>query len=210
LTIRFSQIDESNLADHARLRATDVCLYLYEYTSGRDYSFSQTNDLINNFKKKPGSSSPAELRYKNGAIARCAQTLGQTLNAEWLDVATLVPVPGSKALGHPDFDDRMTQVCRMIRAGVDVRALVRQRVSTQAAHEAGPSGARVTVDELLDAYEIDETLALPAPRAIGIFDDVLTAGTHFRAMHTVLSQRFPGVPITGIFIARRVFPPEHV
>jgi len=40
---------------------------------------------------------------------------------------------------------------------------------------------------------------------IGILDDVLTAGTHFRAMQTVLSDRFPGVPIIGLFVARRVF-----
>jgi hypothetical protein len=41
---------------------------------------------------------------------------------------------------------------------------------------------------------------------IGVFDDVLTVGRHYRAMHTVLSQRFPGVPITGIFIARTIHP----
>jgi len=35
---------------------------------------------------------------------------------------------------------------------------------------------------------------------------VLTAGTHFVAMKTTLSRRFPGVSISGFFIARRVFP----
>jgi predicted amidophosphoribosyltransferase len=64
----------------------------------------------------------------------------------------------------------------------------------------------VTVEDLLSVYRIDETIALPPPRAIGIIDDVLTAGTHFRAMDTVLRARFPEVPITGMFIARRVFP----
>jgi hypothetical protein len=46
------------------------------------------------------------------------------------------------------------------------------------------------------------------PRAIGVVDDVLTAATHFRAMKDVLATRFPGIPITGIFIARRVFPDD--
>lgn len=77
-----------------------------------------------------------------------------------------------------------------------------------AAHEAAP-GERISVQALIDDYEIVEALAEPPPRQIGIFDDVLTAGTHYRAMHTVLSRRFPGVPITGLFVARRVFPPEH-
>jgi hypothetical protein len=78
-------------------------------------------------------------------------------------------------------------------------------MSTAAAHEAG-SGERPSVEDLLAIYEIDETLAQPAPTAIGIFDDVLTAGTHYRAMEITLRNCFPGVPIFGIFIARRVFP----
>jgi hypothetical protein len=34
---------------------------------------------------------------------------------------------------------------------------------------------------------------------------VLTAGTRYRAMHTVLSARFPHIPIQRIFLARRIF-----
>jgi len=37
-----------------------------------------------------------------------------------------------------------------------------------------------------------------------VFDDFLTTGSHFRAMTSVLEAEFPGVPITGLFIARRV------
>jgi hypothetical protein len=44
------------------------------------------------------------------------------------------------------------------------------------------------------------------PQAIAVVDDVPTAGTHYRAMHTVLSQRPPRVPIAGVFVARRIFP----
>lgn len=203
--MRLSEIDDSNREDHTRLLPEDTCLYLYEYTSGRDYTFSATNNLVNNLKKKP-SASRAQLGYKAGAITGCAKTLGAALNPKWLDLATIVPVPGSKAADHPDFDTRMEQVARQIRPGLDVRNLVIQAQSTNAAHEVGV-GDRVTVQELLDLYSIDETIAAPAPRAIGILDDVLTAGTHFRAMKIKLAERFPGVPITGLFIARRVFPP---
>lgn len=206
--MRLSEIDDSNRADHARLQADDKCLYLFEYTSGRDYSFSATNDLINNLKKKP-TASHAQLRYKNGAINRCAAELRAALNPQWLDVATVVPVPGSKAIGHPDFDNRVERVAQFIRLGLDVRPLVVQSETTNAAHEAaGVNGERVTVEELVRIYRIDEALAAPPPRTIGVLDDVLTAGTHFRAMKIVLARRFPGVPITGIFVARRVFPPE--
>jgi predicted amidophosphoribosyltransferase len=119
-----------------------------------------------------------------------------------------VPVPGSKAADHPDHDDRMERICRLMRQPPpDVRALVRQAASTAAAHEAA-QGDRVTVEALLELYAIDEAHTAPAPQAIAIVDDVLTAGTHYRAMHRVLANRFPGVPIIGLFVARRVFPAD--
>jgi adenine/guanine phosphoribosyltransferase-like PRPP-binding protein len=43
------------------------------------------------------------------------------------------------------------------------------------------------------------------PRAnIAIVDDVLSSGKHFKVAQAHLSRRFPGVPVTGIFIARCV------
>jgi hypothetical protein len=203
--IRLLQIDESNIGDHARLRPEDRCYFLFEYTSGVTWAFSKTNNLISNLKKKPSISSANELYWKGQAIAQAAASLRQALNPAALDSVTMVPVPGSKAVGHVDHDARMEKICRLIRPKLDVRALVVQSASTTPAHEAG-EGERISVEELLDLYTIDETLTVPVPTALWIMDDVLTAGTHFRAMQIVLSGRFPGVPIFGIFIARRVFP----
>lgn len=206
--IRLSLIDESNRDDHARLTTDDTCYYLFEYTSHRGYTFSSTNQLISNLKKKPSTSGQLGYHYKAGAIAKCARQFGAALNPDWLADATLVPVPGSKVRGHPDYDDRIERVCLAIRQPpVDVRLLVFQTQTTVASHEVD-DGERVTVDELLEVYSIDESLTMPTPRAIVIVDDVLTAGTHYRAMHVTLSERFPNVPIVGLFIARRVFPAE--
>ena len=83
------------------------------------------------------------------------------------------------------------------------RAGVGGAASLQAAHE---SEQRPSVEDLLREYQIDERLANPAPRWIGVFDDLLTAGTHFVAMKRILAARFPGIRIQGFFIARRVFP----
>jgi hypothetical protein len=208
--IRLSLIDDSNRRGHFHLTAEDVCYYLFEYTSHRDYSFSTTNNLISNLKKKPSQASQPGFHYNARAITTCGQSLGHTLHPNWLGSATLVPVPCSKATGHPDHDDRVEQICRMMRhPPPDVRNLVVQTQSTNASHEVGP-GERVTVEELLEVYRIDEAHTQPTPRAIGVVDDVLTAGTHYRAMHTILSQRFPGTQIVGIFVARRVFPNENL
>lgn len=199
--IRFTEIDESNIDIHPRLTAEDRCLFLFEYTSGKRYDFSATNNLISTLKRKPGQKGQY---YKEQAIGRCATCLREALNPDWLATATLVPAPPSKAVGDPAYDNRIERICRQIRPNLDVRNLVRQTCSTAAAHEAG--SCRPSVEELLALYEIDETQAVPAPQRIGIVDDVLTAGTHFRALELKLHERFPGVPITGLFIARRVFP----
>ncbi len=63
-----------------------------------------------------------------------------------------------------------------------------------------------TLGELFNIYELIPQAMDPDPVAIAIFDDVLTAWTHFRAMKTVLSRAFPDAPISGVFITRRVFP----
>ncbi len=115
-------------------------------------------------------------------------------------------MPPSKARDHPDYDDRIAQICRAIQVSfpLDVRELVIQRGSMEAAHV---SNSRSSVEELLQLYAIDDALAVSAPQRIGIVDDVPMAGTHYRAMTAVLRQRFPGVSIVGFHIARRVFPP---
>lgn len=183
-------------------------MFLWEKTSGRDYTFSDTNNLISNLKKSVNSS-PGQLYYKNQAIIRCARSMREAINDKWLEIGTLVPVPPSKAPTHPLYDNRMEQVCNLIWPGVaDVRNLVVQNTSMQASHERGQGQPRITKDELIASYTIEESFANPAPTSIAIVDDMLTAGTHYRAMHYVLSRRFPEAQIVGMFVARRIFPDD--
>ena len=48
---RFTEIDELTRPYHYWLTDDDRCYFLGEYTAGRGYSYSQTNQLILNFKK---------------------------------------------------------------------------------------------------------------------------------------------------------------
>ena len=204
--MRLSEIDDHNRGDHSNLTSQDECFYLWEYTSGRDFSFSRANQIISNLKKKPSERLIKRgYHYKAQAISEASNILKEALNPNWLRSSTLIPVPGSKCVGDPDYDDRMEQICRSIQAGLDVRNLVTQTDSTEAAHDLGGK-PRPTVEELVDLYQINEAECDPEPTDIGVFDDVLTVGTHFKAMKTVLNGRFPDVKVTGFFIARRVFP----
>jgi predicted amidophosphoribosyltransferase len=210
LADKLTRIDESNIGDHSLLTSADEVYFWREYTSHRNYSFGPGNDLISNLKKKPSTANIYERKHKVRVIRECSAFFAQAIDAYWLDHATFVPIPGSKAVGHPDYDDRMSQIFRGIRAAppIDVREIVLQQTSIIAAHEAG-AGARPTVQELIQNYAINESKCQPVPELIGIVDDVLTAGAHYRATHKVLSDRFPGVRIAGLFVARRVFPPDE-
>lgn len=199
--IKFTKIDDQNRGDHSYLTTDDECYFLFEYTSGQGYGFSKTNSLISNLKKKPSTKGTPQYKYKNQAISECASGFGAAINGAWLDGATLVPVPPSKIKSDPEYDVRIMQVCKQIPGAKDVRELVVLRKSHEPFHE----GHRMKVEELRALLQINEHATTPAPKRIAIVDDVLTNGTHFKAVKALLQQRFPGVPTVGFFVARRVF-----
>lgn len=209
MSLKFSKIDPLSFGDHRSLSREDICYHLGEYTARRGYSFSQTNQLIENLKKKPHESNSGELWHKQQAIATVAQAFRNVLNSDVnrdkLRVATLVPIPPSCIRGEAGYDDRMTKVLRLMGQDLDVRELVRQYRSVLPAHECE---VRPTVAEIIENYYIDEDVADPPPSVVWIFDDVLTAGSHYKAMQEVIRERFPGTPTAGFFVARRV--PEDI
>jgi hypothetical protein len=76
LTARFREIDDQNRGHHYNLTADDKCYFLHEYTSGKNYNFSDTNRLISNLKKNPSLRGRAEYHYKtpsNTAAGRSAR-----------------------------------------------------------------------------------------------------------------------------------------
>lgn len=203
--IRFRSIDDSNRKDHYHLTADDNCVYLMEYTPGQKYDFGEANSIISNLKKSPLLRAERQYHWKQQDMRRCSRIIQDALDPNWLSTGTMVPIPPSKIVDHPEYDDRMTAICRAIRhegRGVDVRELVRQRQSTDAAHLS--PGNRPSIQDLIANYMVDETLAKPPPISILLVDDVLTAGSHFKAAQHHLQRRFPDVPIYGAFIARCV------
>jgi len=207
LAPRLSKVDELILDQHGSLTAEDECYYLLEWTRGGGYSASATNQLIANLKKTNDKKGTPGYHYKEEAIETSAYNLRNAVNAEWLKEATLVPIPPSSCKSDPNYDDRMTRVLRALTRGLakrDIRELIIHRESMTPAHTSGD--CRPTVAEIRANYEIDGSLVEPPPKIIGIFDDILTAGSHFRAAKMLLTERFPAVPVIGVFIARRIFP----
>ena len=82
----------------------------------------------------------------------------------------------------------------------DIRELVIQTDNLESFH----GGCRLRPHELSGYYELDEELCDEhEPIEIAIFDDLLTTGSHFKAMKLALRRVFPDTSISGIFIARR-------
>jgi hypothetical protein len=209
LALRLSKVDELILqtGHHTYLTAEDQCFFLGEYTARAGYSFSETNSRILNFKTSPEHRGTNRWYYKESAIRAAANDFRQVLNSPentaGLRAATLVPIPPSKAKDDPLYDDRVLQMLRELGSGLqlDIREPVVQMSSADSFHDLS---SRPRPDELATRYSLDETVTYPNPRGIWIFDDVLTTGCHFKAMKLILERRFPGVPIAGLFIARRV------
>ena len=126
-------------------------------------------------------------QYKASAITQCAKDFSQAINAKWLAGATLVPVPPSKNKADPLFDDRMVQVCRGIRSPgpSDVREIIEQINST----DTFKGGQRQSPDELQANYRVVANELAQARPTIGVVDDVLTTGSHFKAVKAIILDR---------------------
>jgi hypothetical protein len=205
---RLTKIDELTRGDHTYLEAGDECLFFGDYSARKGFAHSATNGVITNFKRPVRYKGTPSWRHKIREINAVAHAFSTNIGSAFGSL-TLVPVPPSKLKTDPEYDDRMMDMLRALRApaGItpDVRELIVQTKPMAAAHD---SANRPPPAEWEKVYAIDEALAQRGPSWIGIIDDLLVTGCRFRAMSNTLRRRFPGARVTGLFIARRV--PEAI
>jgi hypothetical protein len=207
LVIRLQTIDELTRPDHYYLDESDECYYVLEYAARQKPPYDSTSDLIFNLKKPPDRKGRPEYYYKERDILRAGDLMRSVLNPEWLKSVTIVPIPCSKIPPHPLYDDRIIQVLARMTRGLacNIRELVTQSESLESFHD----DSRLSPDQLARYYHLNEELCGGCePKAIALFDDMLTTGSHFKAMKATLQERWPAVPICGVFIARRYFPKD--
>ncbi|HVT60101.1 MAG TPA: hypothetical protein VHR45_17100 [Thermoanaerobaculia bacterium] len=206
-SVALTRLDRLHLDSYRYLTEDDECYFLREYSAGQGFwrtGPGSTNDLILDLKKRPERRFRPEWRWKERAIEQFAGELAAALDRAWLATATLVPIPPSAVKGSWRHDDRVLSILRQMVALCelqpgDVRELVIQTADTRASSR---SRRRLRPAEIAGVYALDESLCEPPPRALGLFDDVLTSGAHFRAAKDLLARRFPGCRVTGFFLAR--------
>lgn len=205
---RLTKVDEITRGDHTFLRDDDACFFLGEYTARKGFSHSATNNLIINFKKPLDRKGKPEWRFKAAKIAEAAKAMHSALKGYDLRSTTFVPVPPSKHRDDPLYDDRMMAMMGQLSGlflasngySLDIKELVSQRRSTAAAHDGD---ARPRPEDLVGIYDVDLGLLPNASGSIVICDDVLTTGSHYRAMCDVLRRHLPQATFAGLFLARR-------
>ena len=212
---KFSLLTEAQRGEHSHFPAGVDCAYWgeytsYEHTGGKLADFSSTNRLVSNLKKTMDRRDKSDFRYKKHAIIQCAGALIRLV--DWDEVKqkriVFVPIPPSRARGDINYDARMVDILNFVKKSrpvLDIRDCLSFDGRHVASHKAN---ARPTIDELYDALQFDGKTArvTDPPGEIVLFDDMLTTGAHFVAVSRKLSEKFPSVPISACFIARRALP----
>lgn len=202
-------LDDAARADHAFLTSADQCRCLAEYLPGRGYRASQVNQLMLNLKCAPSVAAvdPRRRYYKLQAIADIARGLRAALSRSAVECATWIPVPPSRPACDADYDDRLQRI--LVTAfgdfDLDLRCLLHQTAATVADHA---SARRLPADALYRLIGLDRVALRRGPlrECIVLFDDVLTTGKHYKCCERRLREALADIPISGLFVARRVLP----
>jgi len=208
---RLQKIDSFTARDHSYLHPLQPdyeCYYFGEYTGGRvGYAYSDFNKLILNFKKKSNEQGTSAWAYKLGAIETVATWFSDLFSkADRIEEITFVPVPPSKTKNNSEYDDRMLQVLKRVEEKLKRRLDIRELIITCRDREPlHGSDNRLKPIQLKEYLRLNENCIEPEPQEVFLVDDILTNGTHYRAIKMILEEKFFGVKTKGLFIGRRIF-----
>ncbi len=179
-----------------------------DFTIGKHAEHSPMNALIHNYKKKPTRKGQPDWPFKEESIKVAADrfriSILQTIGIrDRFKKAILVPTPPSHAKNSPEYDDRNLNLLTYLNSHSDIRELILQKESREPLHK---SRARNPKELEMNYYLNPSTNLDLGDSEVWLFDDVLTKGTHFRAMSDFLRSHYPNVKTVGFYIARSVYP----
>lgn len=199
---KLTQLDRFILGqqEHSCLSLHDTCFYLWERISKARFDQHPTNQLISNLKIDTKFRNADRWYWKEEAIKYAASALAVSIPNDWKDICTFVPMPPSIPKGDKRHDSRILDILKAVRnPGLsDIRELVLQNVETQSGEK------EVTPAQRMERYDIDLDLVEPEPTTLIVFDDMISGGSHFKAVQMLLQCAFPSTPIWGLFLARAI------
>lgn len=193
------KLDESYLAFHPYIKTDDKCIYAREYKTQEGFKGSQTNNLIFNFKKSPKKKETPEWHHRTLAVKSFAKELSQLFKAS--TTASLTAVPSSKPKTHPEYDNRFEDVFKellKIHPALNIESPIEIKNIMQSSHLGGSRNPQ----DIKKNYVWKGLKS--SCKKIGVLDDVLTTGAHFRTMSDFLKENGYEGEIVGIFWSRVV------
>ena len=206
MTFRLQKVDELSLSDHYHLTDSDECWYFGEYTAYKDWSFSETNQLIKNLKKKMSVKGTNQWPHKLRAIAQVGDLFASVIDPQRLQRFLLVPIPPSKIVGDPDYDPRMREILDQAAARLNCHLPIAECITQ--IHNADPDhesdDSRLYPEDRADTYQVHQGLIPAGTEGILLVDDMLTTGSHYKGAEIALKRLYPQMQVQGLFVARRI------
>lgn len=204
VTKRWTRADEFTVL-HCCPSAEDKNIFFArKYSPGKGYTHSETNRLILNLKIPP--SQPHRSHHKTHAIQKFADEVGEFLPTIACDGRSyvIVPIPCSRMLGDPEYDDRLIRVASEISQRVpSARTLDLFRIlaPTPASHSTtSPRNPNQIYSNLKIDFALTQVIS--EEEIIVVLDDVITSGAHFEAVRRSLSETLPQNEVIGVFWAK--------
>lgn len=188
------------------LSGSDSCYYYLVHTPG-GYTASKANSRIANFKKDPKFRGDRIVwGYKLREIEKFADDVSAFLIygkiadiVELFGDAAIAPMPTSKPKSHPEYDDRLPALCRLVANRV---GNITFEDPFDMAYEVTPShaGGSRNVEQLKRAIVFNGISS--DTNILILVDDVITTGAHFVACKEIVERFYPNIMIIGLFLSR--------
>lgn len=144
-----------------------------------------------NLKKTTDRKGKPEWYYKNEAIAKCSEFLN---NFDFQEKnPTIIPMPPSKKKGTPEYDDRLVQIINRVKKAkcLDIFDVTESIESTHTQDQSKDLNAIQNNLEISSSEEIPDT--------VYVLDDVITTGSHFKAVKSIILKMNPDARVIGLF-----------
>ncbi len=181
------------------IKPDDIWVYAREYKSSTGYEGGPTNSLILNFKKSPSKRCTPEWSYREKAIKQFKEDVELLLKTNpkgWV----LTAVPSSKTKSHPEYNNRFEDLFRELLQsllGWLVEWPVEIKEDQESVHLSGERNP-----EFFKQNYIWKGFKNKEPKILYILDDVITTGSHLRAISDFLRENKYKGKIIGICWAK--------
>ncbi|ACX74425.1 hypothetical protein Fisuc_0815 [Fibrobacter succinogenes subsp. succinogenes S85] len=165
----------------------------------RDDYFSD----LHNLKKSTDKKEKYEWRYKTEAIAKCSGFLKEfRFQAE---NPFIIPMPPSKKKGTPEYDNRLVQIIKKV-TNVTCLDIFDVKESVESTHKPEQTKDLIAIQNnlVMSTTEKIEILDL-----VYVLDDVLTTGTHFKAIKNKILEINPDIRVIGLFFYKPEGPLDY-